>query len=220
MAANGGVDAIEAGRGKIADAIYGRRSVKYFDPHASVKEADFRALIHSAMLAPTSFNIQHWRFVRITDRQLRRQLRKLSYEQPKVTDASELLVITGDTKAWQKQPARYWRHADGARAKQAVALLDDFYRGSERLQRDEVIRSCALAAQNIMLRAHELGYGCCPMIGFDAEAVADLINLPGDHLVVMLLAIGKASRDPLPRSGQLSMDEVLLDNSFNSEEVC
>ncbi len=100
----------------VADAIYGRRSVKYFDPQAKVTEADFKILIHSAMQAATSFNIQHWRFVRITDRELRRQLRKLSYDQAKVTDASELLVITGDAKAWQKQPARYWRQADGARA--------------------------------------------------------------------------------------------------------
>lgn len=198
------------------DAIYERRSIKHFDGEVSMVEADLVELIRRAMLAPTSFNLQHWRFVRITDRALREQLRRVSFDQPKVTEASELLVLAGDTKAWEKEPSQYWRNTDPDTGTHIVQVLDDFYRGNEGLQRDEVIRSCAFAAQNIMLSAGELGYGCCPMIGFDPEAVARLIQLPEDHIVVMLLAIGKEREAPRPRGGQLSLEEVLLENGFSS----
>ncbi len=201
---------------KLDNAIYDRRSIKQFDNEACMAESDFLELIRRAMHAPTSFNIQHWRFVRITDSKLRERLRKVSFDQPKVTEASELLVITGDTKAWEKEPSRYWCNVDTSIALQMVAMSGDFYREKQDLQHDEVIRSCAFAAQNIMLSAGELGYGCCPMIGFDPEAVAHLIQLPEDHIVVMLLAIGKERETSRPRSGQLKLEDVLFENGFGS----
>jgi len=199
----------------VIHAITQRRSVKHFDTHACVEEADFKVLIENAMLAPTSFNIQHWRFVRIKDPKLRQQLRGLAFDQPQVTEASELIAITADIGAWDKQTSRYWCDVDAQVAEQIVTTLDEFYRGHEQLQRDEAIRSAAFAAQNIMLTAHELGYGCCPMIGFDVAGVASLIDLPNDHLVVMLLAVGRAREAPMPRGGQLDLSEVLLVDGFN-----
>ena len=59
-----------------------------------------------------------------------------------------------------------------------------------------------------------MGYDSCPMIGFEPDAVAQLINLPADHLVVMLLAIGKAAAEPAPRAGQLALAELVLNNHF------
>lgn len=59
-----------------------------------------------------------------------------------------------------------------------------------------------------------MGYDFCPMIGFDPDAVAQLIHLPADHLIVMLLAIGRAAAEPAPRGGQLPIDELLIDNRF------
>jgi nitroreductase len=45
------------------EAIYQRRAIKQFDPeHRLTKEEETR-LLEAAIQAPTSFNIQHWRFV-------------------------------------------------------------------------------------------------------------------------------------------------------------
>jgi len=93
-------------------------------------------------------------------------------------------------------------------------MLQDFYRGREWLQRDEAIRSGAMAAQNIMLAAEELGYHTSPMIGFDMDQVADLISLPEDHVIVMMLAIGKGAERAKPRGGQLELDEIVVSNRF------
>ena len=199
---------------ELHQAIAQRRTVKQFDPHHRLSEEEFETLINQAMLAPTSFNLQHWRFVRKEDSTLRADMCTAAWGQVQVEQASELLVITADIKAWEKSPARYWQNVDAETRSMVVDMLTEFYRGRESLQRDEAIRSAAFAAQNLMLSARAMGYDSCPMIGFDADAVGQLIKLPADHLIVMLLAIGKAAAQPQARGGQLARQDVLLSNRF------
>jgi nitroreductase len=191
-----------------------RRSVKNFIPDYPLGENEVTEMIENAMLAPTSFNIQHWRFIRVTDKSTRRQLREAAWDQAQVTDASELFVITADIDAWKKQPERYWANADKEKQTFIVNMLTDFYRERDWLQRDEAIRSGSLAAQNLMLSARSKGYDACPMIGFDQDKVAQIIRLPKDHVIVMMVAVGKAADKAWPRGGQLPLQEVLIENGF------
>ena len=86
------------------DAIRNRRAVKHFDPDHSISEAEERKLLESAILAPTSFNIQHWRFVILRDRELRSRIRtEFGNDQSQITDASLLVLFTADVKAWGKR---------------------------------------------------------------------------------------------------------------------
>ena len=65
-----------------------------------------------------------------------------------------------------------------------------------------------------MLAAKSMGYDSCPMIGFDPEKVAELINLPEDHMVGMLVVVGKATKPAWPKPGQLPLSDVLIKNRF------
>jgi nitroreductase len=76
------------------------------------------------------------------------------------------------------------------------------------------MRSCGIAAQSIMLMARELGYDSCPMDGFDYAAVGEIINLPADHAIAFMVAIGMGVKEPWPKPGQLPLDEVLIENRF------
>jgi len=167
-----------------------------------------------ALLSPTSFNIQNWRFVRVCDPDLRVQLRKVAWNQAQVTDASLLLVLCGDIDSWQKEPRRYWRNTTDEFQNFVLPAIDNYYRGREQVQRDEVMRSCGIAAQTLMLSAKSLGYDSCPMVGFDFDAVARLIRLPEDHVISMMLAIGKATAPANPRGGQLPLAEVVIKDRF------
>ena len=93
------------------DAIYGRRAVKHYDPGHELSEGEIQKLMEAAVQAPTSFNIQHWRFVLVQDKALREKIRAAANDQAQVTDASLLIVMTADLKAWEKSPERYWRDA-------------------------------------------------------------------------------------------------------------
>jgi nitroreductase len=197
------------------EAIYKRRSVKHFDDEHILTEAEERKLLETTIQSPTSFNIQHWRFVILRDPELRAKIRKeFGNDQAQMTDASLLVLFTSDTKAWQKNPERYWVNAPKDVAELLVDWMDPFHEGKEWLQRDEAQRSIGLAMQTLMLAAQDMGYESCPMIGFDDEQVAKLINLPEDHVMGPMVAIGKGIQDPWPKPGQLSLEEVVFENSF------
>ena len=197
------------------EAIEKRRAVKHFDPEHKMTADEERTLLQAMIQAPTSFNIQHWRFVILRDSELRSKIRtELGNDQAQMTDASLLVLFTADTKAWQKQPERYWQNAPQEVADLLVGWMGPFHEGREWLQRDEAQRSIGMAMQTLMLAAQELGYQSCPMIGFEIDEVAKLINLPDDHVMGPMVAIGKGTKDPWPKPGQLSLEEIVFENSF------
>ena len=198
----------------VATAIETRRAIKGFDPEHRMRQDEIDRLMSLAMLAPTAFNIQNWRFVLVQDPELRKQVRAVSWNQAQVTDASLLVVLTADLKSWEKNPERYWANVDEQVRNYLVTAIDQYYRGKEQVQRDEGMRSCGMAAMTLMLAAKEMGYESCPMDGFDFDAVAKLLNLPPDHTPAMFVAIGKGIKEAYPRGGQLAMDEVVIRNKF------
>lgn len=199
---------------ELFDAIYQRRAIKAFDPEHVVSDTDEKKLFEAAIQAPTSFNIQHWRFVVVRDTALRAELRALGNDQAQITDASLLVIMTADMKAWEKSPSRYWTEAPKEVADLLVGWMGPFHEGREWLQRDEAQRSIGMAMQTLMLAAKGIGLDSCPMIGFDIEAVAKRINLPLDYVMGPMVAIGKGTKAPWPKPGQLSLDEVLVNNTF------
>lgn len=205
---------IPAGTRTVTEAIESRRAVKAFDPQHQLRDAEIDRLLSLAMLSPTAWNIQNWRFVLVRDPALRAQLRAVAFDQPQVTDASLLIVLCADLKAWDKQPGRYWRHAPQPVQDFVLPAIRQYYTGRAQVERDEAMRSCGIAAMTLMLGAKEMGYDTCPMDGFDFDAVGHLINLPPDHVVAMFIAIGRGLRDPWPRSGQLPAAEVVVADRF------
>lgn len=197
------------------EAIYQRRSIKHFDPSHKLSQEEEKKILEAAIQSPTSFNLQHWRFVIVRDPELRKKIRKeFGYDQAQMTDASLLIIITGDIKAWEKDPQRYWQNAPKEVAEILVNWIGPFHEGKEWLQRDEAQRSIGMVMQTIMLAAKDLGYDSCPMIGFDLDKVAQLINLPDDHVMGPMIAIGKKTKDPWPKPGQLNLNELVFENSF------
>lgn len=198
----------------VKDAVRGRRAIKWYDPEHKMPEKTFHRLMEDAILAPTAFNIQNWRFVRVTDPEQRQAIRAVAWDQAHVTDASELLVLCFDNMAWSNEPARYWRNAPQEVQDFLVPAIGDYYRDKPQVQRDEGMRSCGLIGQNIMLLAKELGYDTCPMDGFDYDAVGQIINLPESHDIAFMIVIGKGIKDAWPMPGQLPLDDVIVDNHF------
>ncbi len=198
------------------EAIYSRRAVKHYDPDHVMPEEDLRKLLEAAVQSPTSFNIQHWRFVVVRDKELRKEIRAAGNDQPQMTDASILMVMTADVLAWKKEPQRYWRDAPPEVAKMLVDWMGPFHEGLDWLQRDEAMRSIGMASQTIMLAAKALGYDSCPMIGFDFERVSELIGLPADHVIGNMIAIGKGTKAAWPKPGQLPLEEVVVYDRFDA----
>ena len=195
-------------------AVRERRSIKSFDPAHRFSKEEEDLLIDLAIQSPSSFNIQHWRLVNVRDAELRTRIRAAAADQPQVTDASLLFVVCADLKAWQKEPARYYRNAPQSAQDLLVPWMKKFYEYNDQLQRDEGIRSASFIAHTMMLSAKGMGYDSCPLIGFNPIEVAKLINLPDNHIIPMLLAIGKSTKAAWPKPGFIDQTEMLFENTF------
>ena len=196
------------------EAIKARRAVKHFDPDHEMTASEIQKLMESTLQSPTSFNIQHWRFLLVEDKDQRQKIRDVAWDQAQVTEASLLIVVCADTEAWGKNTNRYWRNAPKEVQDFLVPAIGEYYRDKPQTQRDEAMRSTGIAAQSLMLSAKAMGYDSCPMVGFDFDKVGELINLPKDHVISMLISVGKKTTDARPKGGQLAYNEVVFKNSF------
>lgn len=196
------------------EAIRARRAVKHYDPDFVMPDEHQAELLNLARQSPTSFNIQNWRFVNVKDKALREQVREAAWGQAQITEASMLLILCADLKAHKKDPARYWVDAPQAAQDVLVPMIAPFYEGKPETQRDECMRSVGIAAQTVMLAAKAMGYDSCPMIGFDSDEVAKLINLPEDHVIGMIVTIGKGIKPAWPKPGYLPDEEVIITDKF------
>jgi nitroreductase len=199
----------------VKDAIFNRRAIKHFDADHRLTAEEEKQLFEATIQAPTSFNIQHWRFVVLRDPDLRLKIRKeFGNDQAQMTDASLLVLFTADMAAWRKEPSRYWANAPREVADLLVGWMGPFHEGRQWLQRDEAQRSIGMAMQTMMLAAQGMGYQSCPMIGFDINQVAKLIHLPEDHVMGPMVAIGKGTKEAWPKPGQLALEAVVFENGF------
>ncbi len=194
-------------------AIHQRRSVKHYDPNHEMPEAEIQALLELALLSPTSFNMQNWRFVVVTDPAKKAAIQAAAWNQAQVTESSITILLCADLKA-HIGGERYWVNAPQPVKDMLVPMIAPFYENSPQLQRDEAMRSVGIAAQTLMLAAKSMGYDSCPMIGFDPVKVGEIIQLPENHVIGMMLTVGKALKDANVRGGQLPFDDVVFRDGF------
>ena len=195
-------------------AIRERRAIKHYDPEHVMSDEEIHELMDLAMQSPTAFNIQHWRFILVRNPEVRKQIRAAAWDQAQVTDASLLIILCADTNAWKTDPEKYWVNAPKPVQDFLVPAIGQYYENREQVQRDECMRSCGIAGQTIMLAAKAMGYDSCPMDGFNFDKVGEIINLPENHLISFMIAVGKGTQPAWPKPGQLPYDAVVRTDSF------
>jgi nitroreductase len=191
-----------------------RISANHFDTTRTLSEAEIKELISYAIEAPSSYNIQHWRFVAVTKPEEKARLKALAYHQPKVADAAVTFIVLGDLQGYEKLPQIYQPLADAGVMSQeqvdrTVGTATKFYNHNPPFARDEAIRGASLAAMTLMLAAEAKGLVSGPMIGFDPEGVKQAFGIADRYVPVMLIAVGYAAPGNHPRKPRLSVDEVL-----------
>ena len=198
----------------VFEAIETRRAIKKFDPTYKMSQIDVEKLMEHVILAPTSYNQQNWRFVISTDQDVKEKISIAARGQAQPKDGSLVVVLCGNMDAWKTEPLQYWKNYPSEKQETVKAALERKYDGNPQNLRDEAVRSCGMAAQTIMLAAKQMGLDSCPMVGFEYDELANVINLPENHMIVMMVVVGKRAQDASQRGGQLDLDEVVFENSF------
>lgn len=191
-----------------------RISINHFDASHRLDDADINELVHYASQAPSAYNLQNWRFIAVRDGDAKARLRQLAYGQKKVGDAAVTFIVIGLMRAHEgaegaMRPFRESGHLDENAYQKWIAAAGQAYAANERLQRDEAIRSAALAAMTLMIAAEALGYASGPMIGFDAVGVALEFGLADTEIPALLVTVGRAAQGNWPRKPRLPPEAIL-----------
>jgi nitroreductase len=195
------------------ELIERRISANKFDTSRKLSAEEVKELVYYATQAPSSYNIQHWRFVALTEEKDKERLKAVAYGQQKVVDAAVTFIVLGDLRGHEKLPEILKPLIESGRMSREVA--DAWVRqvnaryGDPQNARDEAIRSASLAAMTLMIAARAKGLVSGPMIGFDPEGVRREFNIPDRYVPVMLLTVGYEAPGNWPRKPRLPVDEVL-----------
>jgi len=195
------------------ELIENRSSINLFDPHRTVSDAEITELIRLATKAPTAFNLQNWRFVAVRSAAAKARLRKAASNQPKVTEASVVFIISGILPDSSVLEARLKPFVDSGHMPAAVA--QGWEQGAATLYadpvqaRDEAVRSAALGASMLMIAASAVGLSTGPMVGFDADAVISEFGFGSHEIPVLLVAAGYALPRNWPQKPRLPVQAVL-----------
>lgn len=209
----------------VIDALKNRISANKFDTQKSLTENDIRYLVDAAMESPSAYNIQHTRFLAVTDTEAKNTLREIAYNQAKVSEASFTFVVLADLNGYQLLPTIGQRAVsvglfDQSAAERTTKMATTAYQHNATFARDEAIRSASMAAMSLMLAAEEKGWVTGPMIGFDADKLKSTFKIDERYLPTMLITVGYAAAGNWPRKPRLTTHEVLvLDARPNQKPV-
>ena len=185
----------------LLSALRFRYATKQFDPARKIDSVTWDALLQSLVLAPSSFGLQPWRFLVISNSEMRASLRGVSWNQPQITDADRLVVITArtdmtatDIDAWMRCLAE----SQGKKPEDLAAyrgMIDGFVGALDTESRhDWNTRQCYIALGQLMTSAAVMGIDTCPLEGIDKAAYDRILGLEDSgYATAVACAIGYRS---------------------------
>jgi len=182
---------------EIIDAIEQRRSINFFEPGREIPNEKLEELLEIANLSPSSFNLQPWKVVVVKDPERKRILRQCAFNQPKVEEASAVLIMVADPRGVEENLERVlesWQELGFIKAEMKQSykeMAKNLYGPEDSLKRKIfAMKNTALYAMNLMIAAKGLGLETHPMDGFDEECIKREFNIPDDKIIPMLVAVG------------------------------
>ncbi|MCX7828246.1 MAG: nitroreductase family protein [Thermanaerothrix sp.] len=207
----------------VSEAIRQRRSINFFDPQGEIPEGVLEAVLEEANLSPSSFNLQPWEVVLVRDRENKRRLRECAFNQPKVEEASAVLIVAADPMAVENHidpvlesmvRLGYMKEEDAAKMRPMPFKL--YGEPDSERRRLFAMKNASLFAMSVMISA--MGHGLCthPMDGFDEAKVKEAFGIPDRFVIPMLIAVGylKEGVTLLPRGMRRPLGEFVHRESF------
>lgn len=186
---------------ELLDSLKFRYATKQFDPTRKIPEEQWSALEQSLVLTPSSFGLQPWKFIVVKDPELRARLRKRSWNQSQVTDASHFVVFTTRTDLTEEDVDRFFVTLAAAQGREVEALAG--YRNvvvsfaaamTQESRHAWNMRQAYLALGQFMMSAAVLGIDTCPMEGMDPAGYDEEFGLAGSgYATSVACAVGYRS---------------------------
>ncbi|WP_214708041.1 MULTISPECIES: nitroreductase family protein [unclassified Exiguobacterium] len=185
------------------DVMLGRKSIRVYDENVKISQLEMLQMIEEATTAPSSVNMQPWRFVVVESPEAKEALKPLIRFNVRQNDTSAAMVlIFGDMECYElgeeiyDQAVAEGKMPQEVRDQQLGAILP-YYKNLSKQEMNDIVKiDSSLAAMQFMLVARAHGYDTNPIGGFEKDQLAEAFGLDKNRYVpVMILSVGKAAEE-------------------------
>ena len=199
---------------ELSNIVRERRATSSFSS-SPVPEQDLQTILQAGLQAPSSYNMQPWRFIVVRDPEQRRKLRVAAMNQEQVERAPVVIVACGDTEGWKEDLEEVIRigraHGfdnDSRIDSKRRSVIRDL--GSHPNMGMWVTKQTMIAATTMMWMAEALGYDTGPMEGFDEDQVREVLGIPKHVRAIFLLAVGRLEGEDSKNPGRLPASRTVF----------
>ncbi|MBI2885227.1 MAG: NAD(P)H-dependent oxidoreductase [Candidatus Omnitrophica bacterium] len=190
--------------GELVQQLRWRYATKKFDPARKIPADRWDALEQALVLSPSSFGLQPWKFIVVTDPAVRERLRPASWNQPQITDASHVVVFAHRKDVSVADVERYVRHIAAVRG-----IPEESLEGYKQMMAGFVSRAgqgldinawaarqLYIALGTFLTSAALLGIDACPMEGIDPKQYDEILGLDAEgYRTVVVATAGYRAED-------------------------
>lgn len=188
---------------EILNAMNWRYATQVFDAEKRVSPEEMRAILEAARLAPSSFGIEPWKFLVIENPEVRAKLREVGFGQPKITDASHLVVVARRTDVREHitqeliERCAKQQGVDPSKLDGLKNMVEGSLAARSDAEVDTWVRSQTYIPLGIMIEtAALLGIDAGPMEGFMPAGVDEVLGLKEKNLsATSMIAFGYRGED-------------------------
>lgn len=204
----------------IKEALEWRYATQKFDPTKKLTDLEINELLDYARLSPSWYGLQPWKFIVVEDPLTRAKLQEAAYNQPKVTEASHLIVFAHKTTLDETYVDSYIQssaNAEGVTVEELKPLRDAVMNFVNMIKENVspwASNQTHIAFGMFLESAALLGIDAGPMGGFNADKFDEILGLKelGLHTAVICAVGHRLDSDPasLRKKSRFSLDEIVI----------
>lgn len=191
-----------------------RKSVRKYDPNVRISREEIQHILQQATTAPSSSNLQPWRFLVIDDQQQKKALRIAGFNQEQIETSSAIIAVLGDNEMYKN--AKQINDLNVELGYMPREIADMMIANSEATYGNASVEEltniahldAGLISMQIVLLAKDMGYDTVIMGGFDKATFAQTYELPANEIPMVLIAIGKPAM-PARNSSRLPFEQII-----------
>ncbi len=193
------------------EAMECRYACKEFDSSKKLSDEEFAYILECGRLSPSSFGMEPWRFLVVTESQKKEELKPLCWNQKQITTCSHLLIILADKEAVQDD--EYIERMFARRGLEPKATQAYIERYKSFLSQQDIAcwtqKQCYIAAANMMTGAAFRGIDSCPIEGFEKDKVESYLGLESQKQeVALMVAFGYCAMARPPKR-RLPLEKIV-----------
>lgn len=169
----------------VFDCIFSRRSIRKF-LNKEIKKEDIIKILEAGRHAPSSGNLQNWRFIVVKNEKIKNEIFKASLNQDVVKKANVLIIVCSDDNA----------------------IMPYGMRGFKLYS----IQNVAAAIENMLLAANALGIGSCWVGAFDEDKIKEILKIPENISVHAIICLGYPAENP--KSVRLPIEKIAFSEFY------